>query len=151
MTLLSARRVGRSGAGIAFVVLALGLVGVALAGGLRNEVVAKVTVTVTDSRLVASHSHLQAGQTTFVMANKGRKPHVLAFSGPGVKAITRKVPAGKSATVSVMLRTGAYRLADVAPRGLSYAHWFVVGPASKSSGSDRTVQPFPDPVPMECD
>jgi hypothetical protein len=135
----------------AVLILTLGLVGVGLASVARDAVEAKVTVTFTKTRLVVAHSHLQAGPATVVVANKTRKLHVLRISGPGIKGLTRKIAAGKSETLSVTLRKGVYMLADRVGSGRAAVRWVMVGPAVASSGSSREVQPFPDPVPQDCD
>ena len=137
------RRVGWPSVLVALFVLALGLVGVALAGVTRQAAQANVTVTFTDSRLDVSHGVVQAGQATFIVANKGRKQHVLAISGPGLRSgRTQLVKSGKSAKLTVTLRTGAYMLIDSA-RSPSTIRWLIVGPATAASGSTREVTPFP--------
>jgi hypothetical protein len=133
------------------VVLTLGLVGVGLAGVEGRTVDPKVTVTLTKNRLVVAHAHLRAGPAMFVVSNRTQKLHLLTISGPGVKPLTRKVPAGKSQTLVVTLRQGAYMVADRVGRGPSTVRWFVVGPAASSTGNSRVVVPFPDPVPQDCD
>jgi hypothetical protein len=145
------RRIGRSGVVVALSVLALGVVGVALAGVTHRSAQANVKVTFTDSRLVVSHGVLQAGQATFVVANKGRKQHVLTISGPGMRnGRAQLVPSGKSATLTVTLRSGAYMLMDKA-RSPSTIRWLMVSPAAAASGNSREVTPFPAPAPMDCD
>jgi hypothetical protein len=125
---------------------------VALAGIARHEVEATVRVTVTKKALVVHHRNLQAGPAQFVVSNKGPSPHVLSISGPGLKrAVSRKVPAGKSATLTVTLRKGVYMLADRPASGSQRVRWLLVSPAVSSTGTSREVQPFPDPVPQECD
>jgi len=144
-------RAGWPGVLIVASVLALGLVGVALAGVTHRAVQANVTVTITDNRLDVSHGVVQAGQATFVVANKGRKPHVLGISGPGLRSgRTQLVQAGKTAKLTVTLRSGAYMLIDTR-RSPTTVRWVMVGPATASAGSTRTVTPFPAPAPMDCD
>jgi hypothetical protein len=133
---------GRLGAVIAVFVLALGLTGVGFAGTARRAVAAKVTVTLTDTKLVLSRPGLQAGKATFVVVNKGQKLHVLAITGPGLSGVrTPKLAAGKSATLTVKLRTGAYILSD--PVGLSSfkSRWLVVNPATAVSSGPGSARP----------
>lgn len=140
---------------IAVGVLALGLVGVALAGGTNEHgaTTQSVNVTFTDTRLSVSHGVVQAGQATFVIANNGRKPHTLSISGPGFAAAkTQPVKPGRTGKLTVTLKTGAYMLADRVPRGGSMTvKWLMVGPAAASTGNSRDVTPFPAPAPMDCD
>jgi hypothetical protein len=145
------RRVGWPSVLVALFVLALGLVGVALAGGTRHQVQPNVAVTFTDKRLDVSHGVVQAGQATFVVANKGSKLHVLSISGPGLRSgRTQAVKSGASAKLTVMLRTGAYMLIDSA-RSPSTIRWLLVGPATAATGNSREVTPLPAPAPMDCD
>jgi len=144
---------GRLSAVVAVLALTSSLTGVAFAGVARQVIAAKVTVTVTDTTLGISPAGLQAGRATFVVMNKGRKPHALAIAGPGLRGVrTPKLATGKSATLTVTLRTGAYVLSD--PFGTSNSHWLVVGPATvvRSSGksSAGTTASFTDPG-MNCD
>ena len=144
-------RIGRPGVLVALSILALGLVGVALAGVSHRAVQPAVTVTFTDKRLDVSHGVVQAGAATFVVANKGSKPHVLAISGPGMQGgKTQKVSAGKSAKLTVTLRQGAYMLIDRA-RSPSTIRWLMVGPPTASTGDSREVTTLPSAAPMDCD
>jgi hypothetical protein len=132
---------------------AFGLTGVAFAGVARHATAAKVTVTFTDTTFGVSRGGLQAGKATFVVVNRGRKPHLLTISGPGLKNIrTSKLATGGSATLTVTLRTGAYMLTD--PLGKSSTHWIVVSPATvvHASGTTNagTTPVFNDPG-MNCD
>lgn len=133
--------------------VAFGLTGVAFAGVARQVTAAKVTVTFTDTTFGISSGGLQAGKATFVIVNKGRKPHALTITGPGLKNIrTSKLATGRSATLTVTLRTGAYMLTD--PLGKSSTRWIVVGPAtvvhSAGNTSAGTTPQFNDPG-MNCD
>jgi hypothetical protein len=110
-----------------------------------------VVVTFTDAKLGLSAPGLEAGTTTFVVVNKGKKVHVLQVKGPGIRAMrTGKVPAGKSARLTVTLRPGAYVLSD--PVGLGeYNVMFlqVLKPAVlHAKGDGSVVNPLPAPPPM---
>jgi len=136
------RRIIRTSTGVAILVLALGLTGVAFAGVARQVTAAKVTVTFTDTKLVLSQSGLQAGTATFFVVNKGQKLHVLTISGPGLKGVrTRKVAVGGSATLTVTLLTGAYMLSDPVGLGTTNVRWLVVSPVKAVSGDGRAVAP----------
>jgi len=132
-------------------VLALGT-GVASARVARHAIATKVTVTFTDKKFVISPADLQAGTARFVVVNKGQKPHALAIVGPGLNGPRRtpKLAAGKSATLTVTLKMGAYVLSDAVAK-LS-GHWLVVGPASVVNGSGRvnTAPGMTEPG-MDCD
>ncbi len=146
-----ARRIGWPSAVFGAAALTLWLPTVAFGGTARHAVAAKVTVTFTDKQLVLSRGHLEAGTATVVVVNNGQKLHVLAIRGPGLKgARTQKVAAGKSATLTVNLLTGAYSLADAT--GVS-VRWLVVSPATvvKSTGNGSVVVPLNDPTRMDCD
>src|SRR5438105_4967839 len=79
----------------------------------RHGTAAKVTVTFTDKKFVVSPGHLEAGAATVVVVNNARKLHVLTIRGPGLKSVrTQKVAAGRIATLTVTLFTGAYEISD---------------------------------------
>ena len=91
-------------------------------------------MTFTDKRLDVSHGVVQAGQATFVVANKGSKLHVLSISGPGLRSgRTQAVKSGASAKLTVTLRTGAYMLIDSA-RSPSTIRWLL---GRSRNGCDR--------------
>jgi hypothetical protein len=136
------RGMGRSGAVTVVSVLALGLTGVGHAGTAHHVIVAKVTVTLTDTKLVLSRPGIQAGTAMFVVVNKGQKFHVLAITGPGLKGVrTPKLAAGKSATLTVKLRTGAYMLSDPVGLGFLKTSWLVVNPSSAVSSGPNSARP----------
>ena len=119
--------------------LAFGMTGVGLAGVSRESVATRVTVTFSDTSFRLSSVNLQAGPTTFVVVNKGKKHHAFAISGPGLHgAQTGKLVPGGSATLTVKLRAGAYVLSD--PVGLSaYNVQFLdINPATDVSGTGTT-------------
>jgi hypothetical protein len=138
---------------LAAFLLALGLTGVALAasGTQRAPAVSKVTVTFSDTSLRVTPTTPGAGPTTFVVRNKGKKAHVLVVKGPGVKgARTGKIGAGRTGTLNVTLRPGAYVLSD--PVGLGeYNVMFldvVKSAVLQAKGDGSVVAPPVDPPPM---
>jgi hypothetical protein len=152
-TMRHATRIARLSAVVTPLVLALGLTAVAFGGVARRDVATKVTVTFTDAKFVLSPAGLQAGTAKFLVVNKGHTPHALAIAGPGLKsARTPKLAAGATATLTIVLRTGAYALSDAV--GAAKGHWLVVGPAtvvsSRGNGSVSTTPGFIEPG-MACD
>ncbi len=148
------RRMARPSAVIAAFGLVLGLPGVAFAGVAHHAIAAEVTVTLTDTKLVVSRTSFEAGPATFVVVNKGQKLHVLTISGPGLKGKrTQKIAAGRTATLTVTLLTGAYMLSDPVGLGTSNVHWLVVTPATvvTSSGSGSVTVPLTATTGMNCD
>jgi hypothetical protein len=119
----------------------------------RHESVTKVTVTFTDTKFVVSRASMDVGRTAFVVLNKGRKPHILTITGPGLKgAQTTKIATGRSATLTVTLKPGAYMLGDPSTHML-YVQWLQVSPAVKvsSSGNGSVVTPITSTTGMNCD
>ena len=138
-------------AGIAVSLLALGLTDVAFAGVARQESAAKVTVTFTDTTLRVSAANPQSGTTTFVVLNKGKKLHVLAITGPGLRGMrTAKLAAGSSAKLTVTLRPGAYVLSDPVGLGVYNVQFLNVVRAVvvTSRGNSSVVTPPVDLPPM---
>jgi hypothetical protein len=123
----------------------------ALAG---RTAAARVTVTMTDTKLGVSPTGLEAGSTTFTVVNRGRKLHAFQITGPGLKKglSTGKLAPGRSATMTLQLRSGAYMLTLSNPVGLgmSATHWLQVIPHTvvKSSGSGVVQDPGPLPSPV---
>lgn len=124
-------------AAVAAALCALGLLAVPVAAGAtravaaRHAVAARVTVSVSDTKLALSPSGLQSGRTTFVVVNLGKRPHRLSIQGPGVKsAQTPELAPGKRAVLTVTLQSGAYMLTFSNPRGLgmSATRWIQVIP-----------------------
>ena len=130
--------------------VALGLAGMASAYPQQAKV-AKVTVTFTDSTLRVSAITRDAGMTTFVVLNKGKKHHVLAIEGPGLKGVqSSKLSAGATTTLTVKLRPGSYVLSDPVGLGVYDVQFLSVVKASTVSGKGNTnvVAPPVDPPPM---
>jgi uncharacterized cupredoxin-like copper-binding protein len=101
----------RTAAATAVVAIALG--GAATGGMVARAQVAVPTVTVTlkEYKLTPSTKKLAAGRVTFVAVNRGKIPHALAISGPGLK-VTKStlIAAGKSARLTITLKGGSYAL-----------------------------------------
>lgn len=146
------RRLGRIGCFCAAGAAALGLAAVAGATGTGTTTAATVKVTFTDSSLHASPASPSSGLTTFVVINKGKKPHLLMVKGPGIKgAHTAKLAAGHSAKLTVSLRAGAYVLSDPVGLGAYNVLFLDVVPATTASakGDGDVVSP-PAQLPPMC-
>ena len=146
-----ARKIGRFGALIAVSAFALGLTGPADATVTRQATAATVTVTFTDTTLRVTPLNPGSGTTRFVVLNKGKKLHVLAIAGPGVKRVqSEKVAAGGRATLTVKLQRGVYVLSD--PVGLgSFTSAFldvVRSAVLTAHGNQSEVKPEVEVPPM---
>jgi plastocyanin len=118
-------------AAVAAPLVALAVAGTALAG---HATAAKLTVSFDDHKLALSPSGVEAGTTTIVVVNHGKRVHSLAIEGPGVKGVhTPKLAPGRSATLTVTLRSGAYSLTFTNPAGLGM-------------GSTRWIQVIPKTI-----
>ena len=138
---------------VAAVTLALALTSNAAASVARRTADTKIRVTFTAARFSVSRGGVPAGPVTFVATNKGSGPHVLTITGPGLKgAHTVKVPAGKSASLTLTLGKGAYMLADPLANTY-YTHWLQVTPAVAvtSTGNGTVVTPITVTTGMNCD
>ena len=75
--------------------------------------------------------NLEAGTTTFLVVNKGKKHHALAISGPGLKsAHTPKLAPGAHRRLTVKLKAGAYMLADPFGLGDYNVRFLSIAPAA---------------------
>jgi hypothetical protein len=107
-----------------------------------------VTVTFTDSKLGVSSTTLDAGQTTFVVVNKGTRGHVLAITGPGLKGVkTPKLAAGHSAKLTVKLKTGSYMLSDPVGLGAYQVKYLSIIPAANVAGTGSSNTPAAPTAP----
>jgi hypothetical protein len=138
-------------AGILVSLFALGLAGITSAHSQQAKV-AKVTVTFTDTTLRVSAITRDAGMTTFVVLNKGKKRHVLAIEGPGLNGVrTSKLVAGGKATLTVKLRPGSYVLSDPVGLGVYDVQFLSVLRASTVSGTGNSnVVAPPVKAPPMC-
>ena len=123
--------------------VALAVTGISAARAARKTAATRVAVTFTDRSLSVNPGILQSGVTTFVVRNTGKKGHVFLISGPGLKgARTALLGSGKTATLTVTLRTGSYMLAD--PIGLGpYAAEYVNVIRAASSRARGTGASWP--------
>jgi plastocyanin len=127
---------------------------VSLAATAGRTTSATVNVTMTDTKLGVSPTGLQAGSTTFTVVNRGKRLHAFQITGPGLKKglATAKLAPGKTASVTVNLRSGAYMLTLSDPVGLGMAatHWLQVIPRTDvhSSGAGVVQETPASPSPV---
>jgi cupredoxin-like protein len=134
--------------------VALSTSGIANAGVSARQTTASVTVTLTDSKLALSRTGLPAGPATFLVANKGKKVHVFSIEGPGIKgARIQTLQAGKTISLTMPLKTGAYMLTDRIAKEPPLTRWIVVSPAAvvKSTGNASVTVPLTVTTGMNCD
>jgi uncharacterized cupredoxin-like copper-binding protein len=63
----------------------------------------------TDFHIALSKSSFKPGKYTFVAVNKGQTTHALMITGPGITmAMTKDIPPGQSAKLTVTFKKGAY-------------------------------------------
>ena len=68
-----------------------------------------VKATETDFHIALSKTAFKAGRYAFDAVNKGHTTHALMITGPGIKMdMTKDIGPGKSATLAVTLKNGAY-------------------------------------------
>jgi hypothetical protein len=137
---------------IASLLATLALAGIAAAGVSQGSTAAKVTVTFTDRSLRLSTITRDSGLTTFVVVNKGRKRHMLAIEGPGLKGVqTSKLAAGAKTTLTVKLRPGSYVLSDPVGLGVYDVQFLSVVRAAVVSGKGNSnVVTTPVAPPPMC-
>jgi len=143
--------VRRASALVAVAALSLMAAAVANAGPSKRTAAASVTVTITDRTLRVTPINPESGSTRFVVLNEGKKAHFFSISGPGIKSTkTGRIAPGKSTTLTVKLKPGAYVLSD--PIGLgAYTSAFldVIRAATMSGkGNSNSVQAEVEPPPM---
>jgi hypothetical protein len=112
-----------------------------------------ITLQLRDTAAHFSQAAVQSGETTFVVTNLGKRPHSVELAGPGLRTIrTSKLASGKSTTLVVTLRPGAYSATLLDTIGVSRAGvtWLQVNPrvVMKGTGTSGVVQPPPDPAAM---
>ena len=123
--------------------LAAALAGAALAGVVahRSATVKTITVTEREFRIALSTKKGAVGPVRFVIKNAGKYPHALAISGPGVHLKkTALIKPGKSATLTVTLKSGTYALWCPVPghaaKGMKAT---ITVPAAAGSGGTTTT------------
>jgi hypothetical protein len=132
------------------VLVALWLAGVADAGVAQRAAGVTVTVTITDRSVRVSPTNPESGATRFVVVNKGKKGHVFSIAGPGLKGKrTDKIGPGKSATLTVTLRPGAYVLSDPVGLGVYTSAFISVSRAADVTGRGTSNQVQPEVTPPE--
>ena len=131
---------------------ALGIAGTAVAATGGGAVAATVKVTFTDHAFRVTPVTLQSGKTLFVVQNAGKKKHMFAVTGPGVKgAHTVALAAGNRATLAVQLRAGSYMLSDPVGLGPYSVQYVSVVQATSLTGSGTTNKVTPTPtLPPMC-
>jgi uncharacterized cupredoxin-like copper-binding protein len=117
----------------------VGLAGMAALAGTQSS---SVKVTEVEYKLTLSPTHLSAGKTTLIVANKGKVAHSLSISGPGLnkRLIAGTIKPGASRSVSVVLKAGSYALWCPVPghAGLGMKTTLKVGSAG-TSGTGATT------------
>jgi uncharacterized cupredoxin-like copper-binding protein len=83
-------------------------------------------VSETEFKIVPSATTVPAGTYTVTVANTGKIPHNLYVKGTGAAAHTPDIAAGKSATLTVTLKSGQYEL------------WCAI-PGHKAAGMDTKL------------
>jgi hypothetical protein len=118
---------------VALVALTLGFCSAALANRWGGS---QATVTLGDGKLTVTPKTFRPGTLTLVIVNHGKLSHALAIMGAGLQAKRTPVLAtGKSAKLTVTVKTGAYLIWDPLRSKVSQATPLNVGAASASSSS----------------
>jgi hypothetical protein len=129
---------GRSHVVVAVLVLALGLGGVALAQRSSGSVQADVTLL--DGKLKVSKTTFSPGSLTLVVVNQGKLSHALAIMGTGLQPKrTPTLGSGKSARLTVTIRTGMYHVWDPVRSSMSHATMLMVKAAATGGGSTSST------------
>lgn len=77
---------------------------------IAHDVRRQTTVTLTEWRVTPGDELLPGGEITFQVANAGSEPHTLAVEGQGVSERSESIAAGGTASLTVGLEPGTYRL-----------------------------------------
>ena len=142
-------RYGLLGAGFALALAGAAVGGLAAGPGAASPKVQVVKVTEKEFSLTPTTKKLSAGKATFVAVNKGTIPHALAIAGKGLKAKTAVVAPGKSARLTVTLKSGSYNVwcpvGNHAALGMKLA--LHVGGGSAASSVAETPSPAATTTP----
>jgi hypothetical protein len=142
---------------IAALVLAFGMLGVAIAGVEQRTLATEVKVTLTNGKLTVRPARVPVGSVTFVLVNKGRELAVFAVKGPGVQGVrTRDIEPGHIGTLNLKLRPGKYMLWDRARAGTLSMRPLLVQSSSEGAGPYRQPPKQPPtheiaPTGVGCD
>jgi plastocyanin len=146
-------RYGLFGAGFALALAGAAVGGLAAGPGAASPQVQVVRVTEKEFSLVPSTRKIAAGRVTFVAVDKGTFPHALAIAGKGVKAKTAVLAPGKSARLTVTLKSGSYTIwcpvGNHAALGMKLA--LRVGGGAAASSAAATPSPAPTSTPAAGD
>jgi hypothetical protein len=130
---------GRTHIVVAFLVLALGLGGVALAQ--RSSGSLQVNVTLLDGRVKISQTTFTAGTLNLFVVNQGKLSHALAIMGTGLQPKrTPTLTTGKSARLTVVVKAGgSYHVWDPVRSSMSHATMLTVKKASGATSSSGSA------------
>lgn len=130
--------------------LAVALLGASAAGVVAHASATAKTINVTEKEFHIGLSTRKGavGSVRFVVKNTGKLSHALEISGPGVKSKrTPLIKPGKSATLTVTLRSGTYTLWCPVPghaaQGMKTSLTVAGGTSSGSGGDTTTTTPAP--------
>lgn len=126
--------------------LAVAAAGAATAGlaARAGSSTVRIPVSEREFRITMPHS-VPTGRVTFVVHDSGRYPHALEVAGPGLKASrTPLIHPGKTATLTVTLRAGTYRIWCPVP---GHAQQGMEGTFVAKSGAPAMPAPTTDTTP----
>ena len=123
---------------LAFLVLGLGLVGVAFAQSSSGSSTASVTLM--DGKLKISQTTFPPGKLTLVVTNQGKLSHGLAIMGSHFKPEeTPTIGSGKTARLTVTLPIGMYHIWDPVRSSMSHATMLTVKKAASGVTTPSTA------------
>jgi uncharacterized membrane protein YgcG len=123
----------------AVLVLALGLGGVALAQ--RSDGTAQIHVTLLDGNLTGVPTTFAPGKLMLVAANRGKRSHAIAIAGTGLQGKrTVAIASGKTATLTVIVKVGSYRIWDPLHSSIGHAMTLKVSTSKTTSSSAYSGQ-----------
>ncbi len=129
---------------------AVALLGAATAGVVAHASASTKTITVTEKEFHIGLSTKKGaeGSVKFVVKNTGKLSHALEISGPGVKnKRTPLIKPGKSATLTVTLKSGSYTLWCPVPGHAAQGMKTSLSvPESATAPVGQTTTPAPAPT-----